>query len=91
MHFDAIADIVLSPVGQNVVFCFSRFCVTIADFMKLSIPYVYKTWSSSISSELINVTQVLLGARSFSVPGLTRGCTKPFFFSNRFNPGKPEF
>jgi len=28
--------------------------------MKLSVPHIYRTWHSSISPELINVTQVLL-------------------------------
>ena len=28
--------------------------------MKLSLPHIYRTWRSSISPELINVTQVLL-------------------------------
>ena len=50
----------LSPMGRNAVFCCSRFNVTIADFMKLSVPHIYRTWRSSISPELINVTQVLL-------------------------------
>ena len=42
------------------VFCCSRFNVAIADFAKLSVPHMYRTWRSSISPELINVTQVLL-------------------------------
>jgi len=50
----------LSPLGRNAVFCCSRFNVTIADFTKLSVPHIYRTWRSSISPELIIVKPVLL-------------------------------
>jgi len=59
-HYGVYVSRMLSPMGRNAVFCCSRFNVTIADFVKLSVSHIYMTWRSSISPELINVTQVLL-------------------------------
>ena len=72
-----------SPFGRNALFCCSRFNVTIADFMRLSVSCIYKTWRSSISLELMSVIQVLIELvsvrkGSFYLPEFDDVCIRQF-------------
>jgi len=49
-----------SPIGQNVFLCCSRFRVSIDDIPTLPVSYIYRHWRSSLNSELVTMTQVLL-------------------------------
>jgi len=72
-----------SPFGRNALFCSSRFNVTIADFMRLSVSCIYNTWRSSISPELMSITQVLtelvsVREGSFYLPEFDDVCIRQF-------------
>jgi len=79
------------PVSDELRKCFSHWakCVvllfTIADFMRLSVSYIYKIWRSSSSPELMGVTQVLIQLvsvreGSFYLPEFDDVCIKQFVY-----------
>jgi len=50
----------LSPIGQNVFLCCSKFKFFINDVMTLLVSHTYRHWRSRLSPDLIAVTHVLL-------------------------------
>jgi len=46
--------------NRNVFLCCSRFRVSIDDIPTLPVSYIYRHWRSSLNSELVTTTQVLL-------------------------------